>query len=453
MPRPTPDLAIELRPPDRASAAATPAAWKSPSRTSPRRRPRSGRDDTTSELRVAIGRTGATKLQYLAIGKGTRQHALIAGKTGSGKSTLFHVIITNLALWCSPEQVEFYLVDFKKGVEFKCYAAHRLPHARVVAIESDREFGLSVLQRVDDELKRRGDLFRKLGVQDIAGLQARRRHGADAALAADRLMSSRSSSSRTTRSPRPRRCCWTASSARAAPSASTCCSARRPSAAPTPLARTTLGQMVIRIALQCNEADAYLIMDDNNPAPRLLSRPGEGIYNDTAGVLEGNSPFQVVWLPDDGPRPLTWTRSAQRADRDRQALPGPIVFEGNAPADVRENAAPAAAARSASPPAPPPRAHLARRAQFHQRPDRGRLPPAKRQQPAHRRPARGGVARDPRRSPCCPWPRSIPSAPRDSSSSTARPPGTPDARFPRPRPRSHPARGRIVAKPATSPTS
>ena len=39
----------------------------------------------------------------------------------------------------------------------------------MVAIESDREFGLSVLQRVDDELKRRGDLFRKLGVQDIPG--------------------------------------------------------------------------------------------------------------------------------------------------------------------------------------------------------------------------------------------------------------------------------------------
>ena len=39
-------------------------------------------------------------------------------------------------------------------------------------------------------------------------------------------------------------------------------------------------------------------MDENNPAPRLLSRPGEGIYNDMAGMIEGNSPFQVVWLPD-----------------------------------------------------------------------------------------------------------------------------------------------------------
>ena len=65
------------------------------------------------------------------------------------------------------------------------------------------------------------------------------------------------------------------------------------------LARATIGQMVIRIALQCNEADAYLIMDQDNPAPRLLSRPGEGIYNDAAGSIEGNSPFQAVWLPEE----------------------------------------------------------------------------------------------------------------------------------------------------------
>ncbi len=291
--------------------------------------------DTTAELRVPIGRTGATKLQYLAIGKDTRQHVLIAGKTGSGKSTLFHVLITSLASWCSPEQVEFYLVDFKKGVEFKCYATHRLPHARVVAIESDRDFGLSVLQRVDDELKRRGDLFRELGVQDLAGYK---KAGAPAPLPRSLLIIdefqeffveddkiAQTASVLLDRIVRQGR----------AFGIHVLLGSQTLGGAYT-LARTTLGQMVIRIALQCNEADAYLIMDDGNAAPRLLSRPGEGIYNDAAGALEGNSPFQTVWLPDDV-REQHLKQIRDRADRSPVAYPSPIVFEGNSPADVREN--------------------------------------------------------------------------------------------------------------------
>jgi S-DNA-T family DNA segregation ATPase FtsK/SpoIIIE len=292
-------------------------------------------EDTTVELRVPIGRTGATKLQYLEIGKGTRQHGLIAGKTGSGKSTLFHVVITNLALWCSPEQVEFYLVDFKKGVAFKCYAAKRLPHARVVAIESDREFGLSVLQRIDDELRRRGDLFRHLGVQDIAGYK--RAGGKEAIprtlLVVDEFQEffveddkvSQTASLLLDRIVRQGR----------AFGIHVLLGSQTLGGAYT-VARTTLGQMVIRVALQCNEADAYLIMDENNPAPRLLSRPGEGIYNDMAGALEGNSPFQVVWLPDEV-RDSALARVRARADQAGAQYPGPIVFEGNAPADIREN--------------------------------------------------------------------------------------------------------------------
>jgi hypothetical protein len=293
-------------------------------------------EDTSSELRVPIGRTGATKLQYLAIGKGTRQHGLVAGKTGSGKSTLFHVVITNLALWCNPEQVEFYLVDFKKGVEFKCYAAKRLPHAHVVAIESDREFGLSVLQRVDDELRRRGDLFRQLGVQDVAGYK---RAGGTEAIPRTLLLIdefqeffveddkiSQTASLLLDRIVRQGR----------AFGIHVLLGSQTLGGAYT-VARTTLGQMVIRIALQCNEADAYLIMDDNNPAPRLLSRPGEGIYNDMAGALEGNSPFQVVWLSEDV-RDSCLAKVRERADQQTKSYPGPIVFEGNAPADVSENA-------------------------------------------------------------------------------------------------------------------
>ena len=112
--------------------------------------------DSRAGVDVPLGRAGATKLQHLRLGNGTSQHVLISGKTGSGKSTLLHVLITNLALRYSPDEVELYLIDFKKGVEFKAYAPN-LPHARVIAIESEREFGLSVLQRLDVELRRRGD--------------------------------------------------------------------------------------------------------------------------------------------------------------------------------------------------------------------------------------------------------------------------------------------------------
>src|SRR5215216_6433397 len=291
--------------------------------------------ESTMMLRLPMGGTGATKLQYLSIGKGTRQHALFAGKTGSGKSTLFHVIITNLALACSPEQVEFYLIDFKKGVEFKCYAENRLPHARVVAIESDREFGLSVLQRVDEELRVRGELFRQSGVLDLAGYRAANpdKSMPRCLLVIDEFQEffveddriAQTANVLLDRIVRQGR----------AFGIHVLLGSQTLGGAYT-LARATMGQMVIRIALQCNEADAYLIMDENNAAPRLLSRPGEGIYNDMAGASEGNSPFQAVWLADN--ERDTWLqRVRELADQSATRYSGPIVFEGNVPADIREN--------------------------------------------------------------------------------------------------------------------
>src|SRR5207253_11482038 len=92
-------------------------------------------------------------------------------------------------------------------------------------------------------------------------------------------------------------------------------------------------------------------MDDSNPAPRLLSRPGEGIYNDMAGAVEGNSPFQVVWLPDDV-RDQALARIRAQADQSGHDYAGPIVFEGNAPADVLENPL-LAKARQSGPVLPP----------------------------------------------------------------------------------------------------
>ena len=109
------------------------------------------------------------------------------------------------------------------------------------------------------------------------------------------------------------------------------------------VARTTLGQMVIRIALQCNEADAYLIMDDNNPAPRLLSRPGrrhlqrhgrrDRRQQPLPGRLAARTKCATTYLAKVQARAVAKSEAKRREGR----YPGPIVFEGNAPADVREN--------------------------------------------------------------------------------------------------------------------
>jgi S-DNA-T family DNA segregation ATPase FtsK/SpoIIIE len=300
--------------------------------------------DCARELSVALGRAGATKRQHLKLGRGTSQHVLVAGKTGSGKSTLLHALILNVALQYSPDEVQMYLIDFKKGVEFKTYASHELPHAAVIAVESEREFGLSVLQRLDVELRTRGDKFREVGVQDLGGYreEARKRNGdslplpplprillivdefqelfteddkiaQEANLLFDRLV----------RQGRAFGIHVLLGTQTLGGSYS--------------LARSTVGQMAIRIALQCSEADAHLILSETNSAARLLTRPGEAIYNDANGMLEGNNPFQVVWLSDD--RRDVYLDKVHALARERHFVPAQpqIVFEGNIPAEAGKN--------------------------------------------------------------------------------------------------------------------
>jgi len=52
------------------------------------------------------------------------------------------------------------------------------------------------------------------------------------------------------------------------------------------LPRSTIDQMAVRIALQCSDTDAQLILSKDNTAARLLSRPGEALYNDQNGLID-----------------------------------------------------------------------------------------------------------------------------------------------------------------------
>ncbi len=290
---------------------------------------------TESGVRLPLGKAGADRLQFMQLGKGTAQHALIAGKTGSGKSNLFHVIVTNASMWYSPKEIEFYLIDFKKGVEFKTYGVHELPHARVVAIESDREFGLSVLKRIDRELTTRGELFRKARVQDFPSFRKAEpsMHIPRSLLVIDEFQEF-----------------FTDDDAVAQEASLLLDRVVRQGRAfgihvilgtqtlggTYSLAKSTLGQVAVRIALQCNEADSYMILSDDNSAAALLSRPGEAIYNDQAGLVEGNNPFQAVYLPKEDQDKFLLSIQ-QKVQNEKLNFPGPSVFEGNSLADLRTN--------------------------------------------------------------------------------------------------------------------
>src|SRR5205814_2563545 len=102
------------------------------------------------------------------------------------------------------------------------------------------------------------------------------------------------------------------------------------------LARSTIDQMAVRIALQCSDADAQLILSKDNTAARLLSRPGEAIYNNQNGLVEGNDLFQVVWL-DDARRENLLADVRKRADEAGFEQTVPLVFEGNVPAIIQHN--------------------------------------------------------------------------------------------------------------------
>jgi hypothetical protein len=293
---------------------------------------------TARELVVPIGRAGAMKLQEVRLGRGTSQHLLVCGKTGSGKSTFLHALITNAAMIYSPDEVEFYLIDFKKGVEFKTYATQRLPHARVIAIESEREFGLSVLERLDEELRVRGDVFRAAGVQDLKDFRAARpgvrmprvllvvdefqelfveddKLSQEASLLLDRLVRQ-----------------GRAFGIHVLLGSQTLSGAYS-------LARSTMGQMAVRVALQCSETDASLILsDERNTAARFLNRPGDAIYNDQNGQLAGNHPFQVVWLSEQ--ERVEYLKQIDERNGEMAASNGQldtIVFEGDQLADPAHN--------------------------------------------------------------------------------------------------------------------
>lgn len=123
-----------------------------------------------NEVAIPLGIRGAASVVKMVVSRGrgaTQHHALITGPTGAGKSTLLHTLIMSTLISYRPEDVQLYLLDFKEGVEFGLYTHYRLPSLRVVAIKSEREFGLNVLKELCTELENRASYLSRKDVSDV----------------------------------------------------------------------------------------------------------------------------------------------------------------------------------------------------------------------------------------------------------------------------------------------
>lgn len=127
--------------------------------------------DSARQIEIPFGVSTDLEVKSLKITQESGQNtAIVIGIPGSGKSVFLHSLICSAALRYSPDELGMYLIDFS-GVEFNSYAVGGLPHARVIAPEAEREFGLSILNELVEEGARRMELCRNHNVSNIVDLK------------------------------------------------------------------------------------------------------------------------------------------------------------------------------------------------------------------------------------------------------------------------------------------
>ena len=123
-------------------------------------------------LSVPFALSGANKVLSLELASDAlspKYHTLVTGMIGSGKSTLLHTLIMGLLMKYSPEDVQIYLMDFKDGVEFKVYTEYNLKNFRAISIDTEPEFGLAVLKKIEAEMQERNNIFKQEGCRGLEG--------------------------------------------------------------------------------------------------------------------------------------------------------------------------------------------------------------------------------------------------------------------------------------------
>ncbi len=90
---------------------------------------------------------------------------LIIGVPGTGKSTLIDAMILCGSIKYSPDELIFYLLDFKDGISSSAYTREdcRIPHVKVVSQGNKPEEAEIILSNIFKESRARNEKFKQLG--------------------------------------------------------------------------------------------------------------------------------------------------------------------------------------------------------------------------------------------------------------------------------------------------
>ena len=297
--------------------------------------------DARNGISIPIGLEGANKPVMLQLGgvnvggKKRPFHAMVAGTIGSGKSSTLHTIITGILLHYHPEDVQLYILDFKRGIEFKVYADADLANFKVIAIDTEQEFGLAVLQSLVEEEKRRSSRFREENVDRIEAYRERMAQKGIVHHGMPRLVvvfDEYQELFRDADDPVVRECARILSQVVLQAGSAMgihIILATQDVSNVHGLDPALYAQFETRIALKCNEATSKLILSADNEASAQLvgADAGQAVFNDAAGHKDYNRMFRSAFIdPEQRPELLARIHEKQQELSDLQVQPARLLL-------------------------------------------------------------------------------------------------------------------------------
>lgn len=131
------------------------------------------KNDVSNVISIPVGiiDNKVKSFEFCAKASNTEKYPIayiINGNPNTGKSSAIDALIFNGAMKYSPDDLNFYLIDFKDGVSSEKYLTTcKIPHIKYVAGGSKQEDAEIILKALDNLKEERNNIFKELGIDNI----------------------------------------------------------------------------------------------------------------------------------------------------------------------------------------------------------------------------------------------------------------------------------------------